>query len=83
MLRRCRSRSEKVRGTERAFSGRPTTVCTNEHHGRVLQQVLQSPKRSLLQASLKLNISNTSMRGMFKNIGGFPYRIQTGQPLNC
>ncbi|KAG8258742.1 hypothetical protein J6590_025907 [Homalodisca vitripennis] len=29
--------------------------------GRVLQQVLQSPKRSLMRASLKLNISKTSI----------------------
>lgn len=75
-------RTGSVLTQRKGFSGRPVTVCTNENHGRVLQQVLQSPKRSLMRASLKLNISNTSMRRMFKNIGGFPYRIQTGQPLN-
>ncbi|KAG8283445.1 hypothetical protein J6590_016699 [Homalodisca vitripennis] len=57
----------------KGFSGRPTTVCTKENHGGVLQQqVLQSPKRSPMRAPLKMNISNTSMRRMFKNIGGFP-----------
>ncbi|KAJ4434533.1 hypothetical protein ANN_23095 [Periplaneta americana] len=41
-------------------SGRPVTVSTNDNHGRVLNQVLQSPKRSLRRTSLKLSISNTT-----------------------
>lgn len=62
-------------------SGRPVTVSTNENHGRVLNQVLQSPKRSLRRTALKLDISPTSLRRLFKDIGGFPYRIQVGQRL--
>ncbi|KAJ4425358.1 hypothetical protein ANN_27973 [Periplaneta americana] len=60
-------------------SGRPVTVCTNDNHGRVLNQVLQSPKQRLRRTSLKLNISNTSLRRLFKDFDGFPYRIQVGQ----
>ena len=41
-------------------SGRPVTVSTNENHGRVLNQVLQSSNQSLRRTSLRLNISNMS-----------------------
>ena len=39
-------------------TGRPRTVTTNENHERLLQQVLQSPKRSLRRTSLKLGVSD-------------------------
>ena len=62
-------------------SGRQVTLSTNENHGRVLNKVLQSPNRNHRRASLKLNISITSLRRLFKDLGGFPYPIQVGQRL--
>lgn len=43
--------------------------------------MLQSPRRSLRRTALKLNVSGTSVRRLFKDIGGFPFRIQIGQRL--
>ncbi|KAJ4451856.1 hypothetical protein ANN_03334 [Periplaneta americana] len=61
-------------------TGRPRIVTTNENHG-LIQQVLQSPKRSPRRISLKLGSSDRSVRGMFKELGGFTYRIQVAQRL--
>ncbi|KAJ4436461.1 hypothetical protein ANN_16492, partial [Periplaneta americana] len=74
-------RSGSVLCQRKGRSGRPVTVSTNDNHGRVLNQVLQSPKRSLRRTSLKSNISNTSLRRLLKDLDGFPYRIQVGQRL--
>ncbi|KAF2903116.1 hypothetical protein ILUMI_03077 [Ignelater luminosus] len=63
-------------------SGRRKTVFTNNYQGHVLDQIIQSPKRSLRQTAYKLNISKTSTRRLFKSFGGYPYCIQTGQRLN-
>ncbi|PNF30361.1 hypothetical protein B7P43_G13409 [Cryptotermes secundus] len=60
-------------------SGQPVTVSTRENHAHVLQQVLYSPRQSLQQMALKLNVSDMSVRRLFKDIGGFPYQIQVGQ----
>ena len=77
------SRSSFVRDqsyvTEGRLIGHPRTVTTNEKHERLLQQVLQSPKRSLRRTSLKLGVSDRSVRRMFKELGGFAYRIQVAQ----
>ena len=62
-------------------TGRPRTVTTNENHERLLQQVLQSPKRSQQRTLLKLGVSNRSVRWMFKELGGFAYHIQVAQHL--
>ena len=53
----------------KATTGRPRTVATNENHERLLQQVLQSPKPSLRQTSLKLGVSDRSVRRMLKRAG--------------
>lgn len=75
-------RSGSVLCQRKGRSGRPVTVRTNGNHGRVLNQVLQSPNRSLRRTAFKLNISSTSIRRLFKDVGGFPYRIQVGQRLS-
>lgn len=75
-------RTGSVLCQRKGSSGRPRTVCTNNNQGRVLDQVLQSPQRSLRRTAYKLNISETSTRRLFKSIGGYPYRIQIGQRLN-
>ena len=62
-------------------TGRPRTVTTNENYERLLQQVLQSPKRSLRRTSLKFGVRNRSVPRMFKELGGFSYRIQVAQRL--
>ena len=62
-------------------TGRPRTVTTNKNHERLFQQVLQSPKHSLRLTSLKLGVSDKSLRQMFKELGGFAYRIQVAQRL--
>ncbi|KAJ4448393.1 hypothetical protein ANN_10409 [Periplaneta americana] len=62
-------------------TGIPRTATANENHGRLLQQVLQSLKRSLRRTSLKLGLSDRSVRRMFKEPGGFTYRIQVVQRL--
>ena len=62
-------------------TGRPRIVTTNENHERLLQQVLQSPKCSLRRTSLKLGVSDRSVRQMFKELGGFTYRIQVARRL--
>ena len=62
-------------------TGHPRTVTTNENHERLLQQMLQSPKHSLPQTSLKLGVSDRSVRWMFRELGGFAYRIQVVQRL--
>ena len=62
-------------------TGCPRTVTTNKNHERVLQQVLQSPNRSLRRTSLKLGVSDRSVQRMFKELGGFTYRIQVAQRL--
>ena len=67
----------QVKGT----AGRPRTVTTNENHERLLPQVLQSPKRSLRWTSLKLGVSDRSVRRVFKELPGFAYRIQIPQRL--
>ncbi|KAF2891409.1 hypothetical protein ILUMI_14764 [Ignelater luminosus] len=41
-------------------SGRQRTVFTNNNQGRVLDQIIHSPKRSLRRTAYKLNISETS-----------------------
>ena len=61
-------------------TGRPRTVTTNESHER-LRQVLQFPKHSLRRTSLKLGVSDRSIRRMFKEVGGFAYRIEVAQRL--
>jgi hypothetical protein len=58
-------------------SGRPVTVSTKENYARVLQGVLHSSRRT----ALKLNVSDTSVRRLLKDIGGFPYWIPVGQRL--
>ncbi|KAF2893792.1 hypothetical protein ILUMI_12376 [Ignelater luminosus] len=63
-------------------SGRRRTVFTNNNQGCVLDQIIQSPKRSFRQSAYKLNNSETSTCRLFKSIGGYPYRIQIGQRLN-
>ena len=60
-------------------TGRPRTVTTNEIHEGLLQQVLQFPERSLRRTSLKLGVSDRSVRRIFKELGGFAYRIQVAQ----
>ena len=63
-------RTGSVLGQRKGTTGRPRTVTTNENHERLLQ-VLQSPKCSLLRTSLKLGVSDRSVRRMFKEQGGF------------
>lgn len=75
-------RTGSVLCQRKGSSGRRPTVCTNENTGRVFDEVVQSPQRSLVRTACKLNISVTSTRRMFKSIGGYPYRIQVGQRLN-
>ena len=58
-----------------------TTGRPRENHERLLQQVLRSPKRSLPRTSLKLGVSDWSVRRMYKELGGFAYRIQVAQRL--
>ena len=65
----------------KGITGRPRTVITNENHEQLLQQVLQSPKHSLRRTSLKLGVSDRSVRRMFKEVGGFTYCIQVAQRL--
>ena len=62
-------------------TGHPRIVTTNENHVRLLQQVLQSAKHSLRQTSLKFGVSDRSVRQMFKELGGFAYRIQVAHRL--
>ena len=62
-------------------TGCPRTVTTNENHERLLQQVLQFPKRSLRGTSLKLGVSNRSVQQMFKELDRFAYHIQVAQRL--
>ena len=62
-------------------TGCPRPVTTNENHERLLQQVLQFPKRSLWRTSLKLGVSDRSVRVIFTELGGFAYRIQVAQHL--
>lgn len=64
-------RSGCVFTQRKGHSGCPIVI-TNGNHGRVLQQELQSPKRSLNRIRLKLNTSKTSLRRMLNNIGVVP-----------
>ena len=66
---------------QKETTGHPRTITTNKNHERLLQQVLQSPKHSLRWTSLKLVVSDRSVRGMFKEVGRFAYRIQGAQYL--
>ena len=43
--------------------------------------MLQSPQHSLRRTSLKLVVSGRSIRQMFKELGGFTYRIKVAQHL--
>ena len=43
-------------------TGQPRTIITNKNHERFLQQVLQSPKHSLQWTSMKLGVSDRSVR---------------------
>ena len=62
-------------------TGRPRTVTTSKNHERLLQQVLESPTRSLRRTSLTLGVSDRSIRRIFKELGGFAYRIHVAQHL--
>ena len=62
-------------------TGCPRTITPNENHEWLLQQVLQSPKHSLWQTSLKLSVSDRSVWQMIKELGGFAYCIQVAQHL--
>lgn len=55
-------RSGSVLTLRVGHSGRKTTVCTNENLGRVLLQVLQSLKKSLIRTYLRLNICKTLLK---------------------
>lgn len=57
------------------------SVTTNRIKNGYLSRCLQSPKRSLQQMYLKLNLSQTSMKRMFRYIDDFAFRIQTRQHL--
>ena len=61
-------RTEPVLRQRKGTTGRPRTVTTNENQERLLQQVSQSPKRSLRRTSLKLGVSDRSVRQMFKEL---------------
>ena len=63
-------------------TGCPRTVTTNENHERLLQQVLQSPKRSLRWTSLKLGVNDSCVWRLFKELGWFAYHIIVPQHLN-
>jgi hypothetical protein len=74
-------RSGSVLCQRKGKCGRPVTVSIKENHAHVLRQVLHSPWRSPRWTALKLNVSDTSICWLFKDIGGFPYQIQVGQRL--
>ena len=74
-------RTGSVLSQRKGTTGYPRTVTANENHERLHQQVLQSPKRNLRRTSLKLGVSDRSVRRMFKELGGFAYRIQVSQRL--
>ena len=75
------SRSSTLRDQSCVIGRRPKTVTTNENHERLLQQMLQSLKCNLRRTSLKIGVSDRSVRRMFKELGGFVYRIQVAQRL--
>ena len=60
-------RTGSVLCQRKGTNGRPRTVTTNENHEGLIQQVLQSPKRSLRRTSLKLGVSYRSVRRMLKS----------------
>ena len=74
-------RTESVLCQRKRTTGRPRTVTTNENHERFLQQVLQYQKRCLRRSSLKLGVSDRSVRRMFKELGGFACHIQVAHRL--
>ncbi|PNF25631.1 hypothetical protein B7P43_G03802 [Cryptotermes secundus] len=61
-------RSGSVLCQRKGKSGRPVTVSTEENHALVLQEVLHSPRQSLRRTALKLNLSDTSLRRLFKAV---------------
>lgn len=67
----------------KSCTGCLTTGTTNANKGWLFEQVLlQSSKRSLWQKSLKLNLSQISIRRMFKKIVILPRRQRLGNVLN-
>ena len=64
-------RTGSVLCQRKGTTGRPRTFITNKNHERLLQQVLQSPKRSSQRTSLKLGVSDRSIQRMFKELSGF------------
>ena len=62
--------------------GRPRTVCSPENNDIVAAAFLHSPKKSILQASKELNISQTSLHRILHDIGLKPYRPHLLHALN-
>jgi transposase len=55
-------------------SGRPRSVSTDDNKERVREDFEESPETSLRRASLKLNLSKSSLQRMMKELGLKPYR---------
>jgi hypothetical protein len=51
-------------------SGRPVIVSTKDNHPCVPQHVLHLPWQIPQQTALKPNVSDTSVRQLFKDMGG-------------
>ncbi|KAJ4443060.1 hypothetical protein ANN_04710 [Periplaneta americana] len=57
-------------------SGRPCTTRSNENVGRVMEKVLQSPKKSFRCISKELQLQHTDVWRMVKELGACSYWIQ-------
>jgi len=71
-----------VMNHNKGHSGRPRTARTNDNTGKILEKVLQSPKKSVRRLSSELDLSIRSVHTMLKDINAFSYKIQVFQKLN-
>jgi hypothetical protein len=65
----------------KGLAGRPKVQTTPTKINRVHASVRQSPKKSLRRRSLSLNIPQTTLRRMLKNLQLRPYVFREGQEL--
>ncbi len=61
---------------DKARSGRPRSVSTDENKERVRAAFEENPATSLRRASLDLNLTKSSLQRMMKELGLKPYRPQ-------
>ncbi|KAJ4450971.1 hypothetical protein ANN_02406 [Periplaneta americana] len=67
--------------SKKSCTSRPVTMANNDNHGRLLTQVLQSPKRSLRRTALKIKLVSVQRPYVGCELGTYFVEDDDGHPL--